>query len=80
VIHKLVDQPGAFVREVALHARMLAAHEHRTQVTPEMLDQSIQSLLRQVRSDADYLHQRRPMGLANANANKKQRSPFGFKD
>lgn len=75
----LVDQPGAFVREVALHARMLAAHEHRTEVTLEMLDQSVQTLLRQVRAQGDFLTQRRPLGLANS-SRKSSRNPFGWRD
>jgi len=66
VVPKLLDQPGAFVREVALHARMLAAHERKTDVTLEMLEKSVDSLLKQMRIDGDFLAQRRPMGL-NAN-------------
>jgi hypothetical protein len=75
----LVNQPGAFVREVALHARMLAAHEHKTEVTLDMLDQSVQSLLRQVNSESDFLTQRRPITMVN---NKKvpPRNPFGWRD
>ncbi|MDZ4768691.1 MAG: ATP-binding protein [Chloroflexota bacterium] len=63
VVDNLVDQPGAFVREVALHARMIAAHERRTEVTLEMLERSVQSLLRQLRSERDFLSQRRPISL-----------------
>jgi SpoVK/Ycf46/Vps4 family AAA+-type ATPase len=75
VIGALVNQPGAFVREVALQARMLAAHEHRTEVSREMLEQSINSLLRQMRAESDFLVQRRPIGLNN---NKRaNRGPFG---
>ncbi|MFN8529917.1 MAG: ATP-binding protein [Anaerolineae bacterium] len=61
VIPQLVHQPGAFVREVALQARMLAAHENRTDVTVEMLETSITNLLWQMRTEQDYLT-RRPMG------------------
>jgi SpoVK/Ycf46/Vps4 family AAA+-type ATPase len=74
VVPRLIDQPGAFVREVALHARMLAAHEHRLDVTLAMLEESISSLLRQIRSESDYLT-RRPIGLAN-HSKKAPRSPF----
>ncbi|MEL7235829.1 MAG: ATP-binding protein, partial [Chloroflexota bacterium] len=31
IVPLLVDKPGAFVREIALHARMLAVHEHQTE-------------------------------------------------
>ncbi|MCC6802174.1 MAG: ATP-binding protein, partial [Anaerolineae bacterium] len=50
VVPDLINQPGAFVREVALHARMLAAHDHRLDVTLDMLESSVQSLLRQMRA------------------------------
>jgi SpoVK/Ycf46/Vps4 family AAA+-type ATPase len=63
VLPRLVDQPGAFVREVALQARMLAAHERLTEIEVEMLHQSVDSLLNQMRADKDFLAQRRPMGL-----------------
>lgn len=71
---RLVDQPGAFVREVALHARMLAAHEHRVIVSRELLEASVTSLMRQIRSENDFLT-RRPMGLTDQR--KKTRNPFG---
>ncbi len=65
IASSLVDQPGAFVREVALQARMLAAHDHKTEVTLEMLEKSVQSLSIQMKSERDFLMQRRPMGLGN---------------
>jgi hypothetical protein len=81
VITRLVDQPGAFVREVALHARMLAAHEHCTDVSVEMLDKSVTSLLKQVHSESDFLNQRRPISMVSANSKKSNsRNPFGWKD
>ncbi len=76
VVPDLLHQPGAFVREVALHARMLAAHDHRVDVTLEMLEKSVQSLLRQMRAESDFLTQRRPIGLVNS-SKKNNRSPFG---
>jgi predicted AAA+ superfamily ATPase len=63
VVHQLIDQPGAFVREVALHARMLAAHSRRTEVSLDMLEQSVEGLLRQMNAERDFLTQRRPLGL-----------------
>jgi len=83
VVSQLIDQPGAFVREAALHARMLAAHEHRTDVTLEFLQQSIDSLLRQIRSGNDFLRERRPIGLVNTSGKSKKaprHNPFGFRD
>jgi len=63
IVADLVDQPGAFVREVALHARMLAAHEHQDIVTLQMLQASVDSLKNQMRLDGNFLLQRKPMGL-----------------
>ena len=72
IISDLVDQPGAFVREVALHARMLAAHEHQTVITLDMLKASVDSLTKQMLLDGDFLLQRKPMGLGTANPNHKR--------
>lgn len=77
VVPDLINQPGAFVREVALHARMLAAHEHRVEVSLEMLESSVQSLLRQMRAESDFLSQRRPIGLVNNSKRKDNHTPFG---
>ncbi|MCL4256143.1 MAG: hypothetical protein KJ043_20465, partial [Anaerolineae bacterium] len=61
----LVDQPGAFVREVALQARMLAAHNRQTEVTLELLEKSVDSLSYQMKAERDFIIQRRGMGLVN---------------
>jgi hypothetical protein len=63
IVPDLVNQPGAFVREVALQARMLAAHERKTEVALTMLEKSVNNLTVQMKSDRDFLTQRRPMGL-----------------
>lgn len=76
IIPRLLNQPGAFVREVALHARMLAAHSHQTRVKPDMLEASVDSLLKQMKIDgADFLRERRPLGLEAAP--RRSKSPFG---
>jgi predicted AAA+ superfamily ATPase len=83
VVQQLVDQSGAFVREAALHARMLAAHEHQTEVTLEFLQQSIDNLIRQLKAGNDFIHDRRPIGLVGSNGKGKKRNPtpsFGFRD
>lgn len=77
---KLVNQPGAFVREVALHARMLAAHEHKTEITLEMLHKSADSLLKQMRMDSDFIAQRRPLGLGSNGSNQRRGAGFNFED
>jgi len=79
VVPKLLDQPGAFVREVALHARMLAAHDRKTDVSLEMLQKSVDSLLKQMRIDGDFLAQRRPMGL-NSSHSRGTNKRFGVLD
>ncbi len=76
VVPDLIHQPGAFVREVALHARMLAAHEHRVDVTLDILENSVQSLLRQIHAESDFLTQRRPIGLVNSAKKNNSRTPF----
>lgn len=62
---------------------MLAAHEHRTEVTLEFLQQSIDSLMRQLRAGNDFLRDRRPIGLSNNGGKSKKvsrQNPFGFRD
>lgn len=76
ILPKLLDQPGAFVREVALQARMLAAHERLTEISSEMLQRSVESLAYQMRADKDFLMQRRPMGLGGNRTNRNYGSPF----
>ncbi|MGJ3238878.1 MAG: AAA family ATPase [Anaerolineae bacterium] len=74
---KLLKQPGAFVREVALHARMLAAHDRKTDVSLDMLQSSVDSLLRQMKLDGSFLQQRRPLGLSSPSG---RQAGFGFDD
>ncbi len=59
VVPHLVGQTGAFVREVALYARMLAAHNRETMVSLEVLEQSIASLSNQLSTGDDLLPRRR---------------------
>lgn len=74
IVPRLIDQPGAFVREVALQARMLAAHARKEEVTLEMLDNSVDSLLYQMEADKDFLAQRRPIGLGLNSRRNNRRS------
>jgi hypothetical protein len=65
IVPALVDQPGAFVREVALQARMLAAHNKQREITTAMLEESVNSLTDQMKADSDFLMQRKPIGLGS---------------
>ncbi|MBN1201025.1 MAG: ATP-binding protein [Anaerolineae bacterium] len=58
VVSQLVGQTGAFVREIALHARMLAAHKQQRVVTLETLRQSIGSLTHQINTGDDLMPRR----------------------
>lgn len=78
VVEHLIGQPGAFVREAALHARMLAAHARSTEVTLELLQQSVDSLLRQIRSSSDFLNRRPSIGLTPGGGSKKPPSRLPF--
>jgi energy-coupling factor transporter ATP-binding protein EcfA2 len=49
----LVGQTGAFVREASIAARMAAAQQRQTQVTPDMLRDSITRLANQLSEPAD---------------------------
>lgn len=73
IASRLVGQPGAFVREAALAARMFAARERQTQITYDMLERSVESLLTQTTADRDFLTQRRPLGLDS-----RARKPAGL--
>lgn len=73
VVDQLIEQTGAFVREVALHARMLAAHNQQRVVTVDMLQQSIDDLSDQISSGDDMMPRRR-MGFGASRNGMKFRS------
>lgn len=64
VVPGLVGQTGAFVREIALHARMLAAHNRERTVELSTLKQSVASLTSQINT-GDNLMPRRSMGFGS---------------
>lgn len=63
VLTSLIGHTGAFVREVALYARMLAVHNRQNQVTLEVLQQSVANLSNQISTGLDLLP-RRPLGFS----------------
>lgn len=68
---QLVEQTGAFVREVALHARMLAAHNQQTEVTYEMLEQSLLDLSDQLETEPNMMPRRKVGFSASRQANER---------
>jgi hypothetical protein len=65
VVPDLVGQTGAFVREIALHARMLAAHNNQRTVDLATLQESVISLGDQMNTGDDLLP-RRSMGFGSS--------------
>ncbi|HVO44006.1 MAG TPA: AAA family ATPase [Aggregatilineales bacterium] len=76
VVPHLVGQTGAFVREVALYARMLAAHNRQTSVSLSVLEQSVASLSSQLQTGDDLLPRRR-IGFAGGSG---RRGPIARND
>lgn len=72
VVDRLIEQTGAFVREVALHARMLAAHNQQRTVTREMLEQSINDLSDQMSSGDDMMPRRRVGFTSKGNGTRRR--------
>ncbi|MCS6870335.1 MAG: hypothetical protein NZ571_02655 [Anaerolineae bacterium] len=54
----LVGQTGAFVRAVALYARLLALHEGVENISVERLKCSVQALTQQINSKGDFTPRR----------------------
>ncbi len=73
VVPALVGQTGAFVREVALYARMLAAHNRETLVSLAILEQSVESLTNQL-STGDDMMPRRKIGFGVAKSSRNGKS------
>src|SRR5262249_8531027 len=60
----LIGQTGAFLREAALYARMLTFDKQRTQVSVDLLRQSITTLTNQLTTGSDLVRHRR-IGFSN---------------
>ena len=58
VAQKLVGYPGAFIREVAIHALTHVAYEDLTELSVELLDASFQRLKDQIDAKDDFLIER----------------------
>jgi predicted AAA+ superfamily ATPase len=57
ILGRLVGQTGAFVREMSLHARMLAAHTYQPEVSFDLLEQSYETLRAQLAAADDLIPQ-----------------------
>lgn len=77
IVPELINRPGAFVREVALHALTMAAYSGTEELTLAMLEQSLATLVQQIEAKDDFLtaHKRQPMGLG---AKKRQNGWLRF--
>src|SRR5258708_3242126 len=71
VVPHLVGQTGAFVREVALYARMLAAHNPATTLSLALLDQSVARPPTPLPPAYDLLPRRR-IGFGSSSANSRR--------
>lgn len=58
VAEKLVGYPGAFIREVAIHALTHVAYEDLTELSVDLLDASFQRLKDQIDAKDDFLIER----------------------
>lgn len=68
IVPRLLGQPAAFIREVALSALTVAAYQDMQELPLAVLEESLQSLLKQIEAKDDFLtaHKRAPIGLAPA--------------
>ena len=55
ILGRLIGQTGAFVREMSLHARMLAAHTYQPEVSNDLLEQSYETLRAQLAAADDLI-------------------------
>ena len=73
IVPQLLGKPAAFIREVALSALTVAAYQDMDGVPLAVLEESLQSLLKQIEAKDDFLtaRKRTPMGLVKGNGNRK---------
>ena len=73
VIPRLLGKPAAFIREVALAALTVAAYQDMDGVPLNVLEESLETLVKQIEAKDDFLtaRKRTPMGLITGNG--KQR-------
>lgn len=80
IVPELLNRPGAFIREVALYALTIAAYQHSNELTLEILEESLDSLIGQIEAKENFLtsHRDREMGLLAQGNGKRRRSKNGF--
>lgn len=65
IVPKLLNRPGAFVREIALYALTMAAYRDIDGLPLDLLEESLNTLVDQIEAKDDFLtaHKRRNIGL-----------------
>jgi ATP-dependent 26S proteasome regulatory subunit len=63
VVPELVGRPGAFIREVAVHALTQAAYDELDTLSLDLLESSMQALIAQIEARDDFIRQKRDFGL-----------------
>jgi hypothetical protein len=78
VVPDLLGKPGAFIREVALHALTMAAYSGQDEVDVDLLRESLQTLVAQIEAKDDFLvaNKRSEMGLMATQLRRNKRNSF----
>jgi ATPase family associated with various cellular activities (AAA) len=74
IVPDLLGRPGAFIREVALYALTMAAYNGQEELTLEMLQDSLNTLVTQIEAKDNFLtaHKKQEMGLGANNRKAKK--------
>lgn len=78
IVPRLLNKPGAFIREVAVYALTMAAYQHSDDLSLTLLEKSLDSLEEQIEAKDNFLtsHKKRDIGLVPTNHNGKGEMPF----
>lgn len=74
IVPDLLGRPGAFIREVALYALTMAAYNGQEELTLEMLQGSLDTLVKQIEAKDNFLtaHKKQEMGLGTSSRKAKK--------
>lgn len=75
IVGQLLGRPGAFVREVAVYALTIAAYQHESVLSLDMLQESLDSLIAQIEAKDNFLtaHKDRGIGLVGDETTRSSR-------